>query len=500
MFKTDSELRADYFMERFQEVVDNFGDNIFVYDVVLNEKITYSELAHKVSRCTVNLQDYIQHSSPVGIILENSINFYLTSLALIKLNCQLFVFHPDWTKANIGNQIRMLPCTHYIVSNSLRSKIDKDVFQETGASVITTISDDSTQYEQIISGAGTNKKASDNYIHLATSGTTGLSKWAPKNIREIYENMRAWAEHVELNDKDIIHSVLPLCTANGFYITFMMPLWTGASIVLDKRFTPLYCTTYLENVITFKSTVLSIVPTILYLINKMVKDTFCDGFRKKSNVRFAICGTAPLDSEQKRNFERRISLPVYFNYGITETLFISSQNKYCMDKESTGLLINGVSIEVSEAGELIVQGNYPFKNYFGGRYEGFTEDGQFKTGDVGYIKDGLVYVTGRIKNIVIKGGFNIYPSEIDFFIIRKPFVVDTYTFGVPDEILGEQIYSTVVIKENITREDAQQELLEYLREQLPPYKIPTICFVGKINKTPTGKPIKEKMLSYVQNK
>jgi acyl-CoA synthetase (AMP-forming)/AMP-acid ligase II len=487
MFKTDSELDADYFMERFQKVVDNYGDNIFVYDVITNEKVTYGELACKVSRCVVNLQDYIQHSSSVGIILENSINFYLTSLALIKLNCQLFVFHPDWTKTIIGNQIKIMPCTHYVVSNNLQSKIDMAVFQEKGVSAITTVSDDSTKYERIISGAGTYKKAGDNYIHLATSGTTGISKWVPKDIREIYENMMAWAEHVKLNDKDIIHSVLPLCTANGFYITFMMPLWTGASIVMD-------------NVITFKSTVLSIVPTILYLINKLVKDALCNEFRTKSSVRYSICGTAPLDSEQKKKFEQRLSLPVYYNYGITETLFISSQNNDCMDDKSTGLLINGVSIEVSEAGEFIVQGNYPFKNYFGGRYEGFTENGKFKTGDVGYIKDGLVYVTGRIKNIVIKGGFNIYPAEIDFFIIRKSFVVDTYTFGVPNEILGEEIYSTVVIKEDITRADAQREILEYLREQLPPYKIPTICFVDKINKTPTGKPIKEKMLSLVQNK
>ena len=108
-----------------------------------------------------------------------------------------------------------------------------------------------------------------------------------------------------------------------------------------------------------------------------------------------------------------------------------------------------------------------------------------------------MYVTGRSKQIVIKGGFNIYPAEVDSFIIRESCVQDTFTFGVANEILGEQLVSTVVLSPGEEERGAVAHLLRTLKEQLPAYKVPTIRCVESITKTATGKPIKEEMIRYL---
>ena len=102
--------------------------------------------------------------------------------------------------------------------------------------------------------------------------------------------------------------------------------------------------------------------------------------------------------------------------------------------------------------------------------------------------------------MVIKGGFNIYPAEIDYFIIREPCVLDTFTFGVPNEILGEQLCSTVVLRQGISRVDAQRKILAHLKAHLPSYKIPVLYPVDEIIKTPTGKPIKEEMIKAIEHR
>ena len=475
------------FSDLFEGRVCKYGRNIFVRDVSSGQVLTYDEVRDEVKKTRHRLADAVAPGQPVAIFVRNSIDFYVVCLALMCGGHSLFLLAPDWPIASVLNHLQSIGTRLLITSPDMVKGLELGSAMPLG-----NLAGYSWKPSE---GA---KTATAARVHLATSGTTGLNKWVPKGTSEIAANLSAWAARLELSESDRIHSMLPLCTANGFYITFLMPLLCGASIVLDQRFSGSTLSALYDHVVEYKSTVISIVPTILYMSNVMLADGSAAAFRDKSSVRFAICGTAPLDGVEKRRFADRMGVPVCFNYGITETLFISSQSIHDWEGNNTGKLLDGMNVSIGQDGEISAHAGIPFEPYFGTERGGFQADGSFATGDIGRLDGDHLLVTGRKKDIVIVGGFNVYPAEVDYLIIREPFVLDTYTFGIPNPILGQELVSTVVINVGTDASDAKKRINQALKTYLPPYKIPRVEVVNQILKTPTGKPVKSAMIQEIR--
>jgi acyl-CoA synthetase (AMP-forming)/AMP-acid ligase II len=464
-----------------------FRDNTFLVSAQSDRTLTYARTETEVRSLAQELDGIVPGRTQVAFLADNSVDYVVTCLALLYSGRSVFLLSPDWPDASLRRHLADLDVSHLVT--------DRDVTQycgDEGAALSNGMRVGGLGGSPEV-GPATVSEARAPRVHVATSGTTGLSKWVPKELGAIRTNLGAWADRLDLTQRDRVHSMLPLCTANGVYITFLMPFFSGASVVLDRRFSLATLPSVFENILRYESTVLSTVPAILNVANIVLGDDVTTRFSRRTRARLAICGTAPLSPDGKRRFASRTGVPVLLNFGTTETMFAASQSLSDWEHDDCGPPLDGMTMEIEPDGQLRVRGPEPFLPYWNRDPGGFQPDGSYLTGDLGSLADGRLRITGRKTDMVIVGGFNVHPVEIDRVIIDAPGVLDCFTFGAPNRITGEELVSAVVLREGVTRDGALDTVRTLLEEVLPAYKIPRLEAVSEIAKTPTGKPVKREM-------
>jgi long-chain acyl-CoA synthetase len=332
---------------------------------------------------------------------------------------------------------------------------------------------------------------------MYTSGTTGVPKGALLTHANLIAAARAVAGWHGLTAKDRCLSSLPLYHINGQVIATVTPFVSGGSLVAPHRFS---VSTWWETVERHRPTWINMVPAIIaYLLNA------ADPARayRFPSVRFGRSASAPLPPEQHRAFERTFGIPVIEAMGMTESasvVFCNPQDpakrKYgtpglpcgveakIIDLESGNALPDGASGEICLRGPNVMRGYYRSPEQTA---EAFDAQGWLRTGDLGYRDaDGFYFVTGRLKELIIKGGENIAPREIDEALLRHPAVLEAAAVGVPDPNYGQEILACVVLreKESVT----EKELREFCTREVGRYKTPkTFKFVAELPKGPSGK-------------
>jgi long-chain acyl-CoA synthetase len=330
---------------------------------------------------------------------------------------------------------------------------------------------------------------------IYTSGTTGN----PKGVMLTHRNMLADARYITdwfgFGAETRMNCVLPLFHVNAEVVTTITPLWFGGSVVLTQRFTPAQFWRTIER---YRVNVVSVVPTLLSILMARKKG---EGPGDVSSLRFFICGAAPLPVEVQLGFEREFGVPIFEGYGLSETTCYSSFNPPHVARRKVGSIGVAVGNEMcvlddenrpvpdGEMGEICIRGENVMKGYF--KMPEATarafEGGWFHSGDLGVRDaDGFYFIRDRKKDMIIRGGENIYPREIDEVLYKHPKIRDAATIGVPNPVYGEEVKSYVVVKEGHTLEAS--DVVKYCREHLADYKCPkSVAFVDEIPKGPSGK-------------
>ncbi|MBN9622619.1 MAG: AMP-binding protein, partial [Actinobacteria bacterium] len=211
--------------------------------------------------------------------------------------------------------------------------------------------------------------------------------------------------------------------------------------------------------------------------------------------------------EQAENFERVTGIPVLDTWGLSETSPAATLNRPGEARAgSVGRPIEGVEVQAvdddaeglpaGETGQLAIRGHNVMKGYWrrpDATAEAITPEGWFLTGDLGRVdEDGYVYVVGRLKDMIIRGGLNIYPREVEEVLHRHPAVSEAAVVGVPDERLGEEVGAAVVLAPGASAEP--EELREWLRQRVAPFKYPRqVWLLDELPKGPTGKILKREI-------
>jgi acyl-CoA synthetase (AMP-forming)/AMP-acid ligase II len=220
-----------------------------------------------------------------------------------------------------------------------------------------------------------------------------------------------------------------------------------------------------------------------------------------TSLRYVICGAAPLSVELLEAFQKRFDLRILEGYGLTETTCVSSVNPFYGDRKagSIGLPVRGQEIRIvdgegnaqpnGEYGEIVIKGPNVMKGYLNNP-EATAEsirNGWLYTGDVGYAdEDGYLYIVDRSKDMIIRGGENIYPREIEEVIYEHPGVLECAVIGVPHEVRGEEVLAVVCAKPGVQLD--QEELSAFAAARLAKYKLPRQFEIrDELPKTPTGK-------------
>ena len=344
---------------------------------------------------------------------------------------------------------------------------------------------------------------------MYTSGTTGKPKGVMLTHGNLAANAHAISREHRLGRDDRVAAVLPLYHINAFAVTMLAPLAHGGSLAIAPRFS---VARFWPMVTANRCTWINVVPTIIsYLLEGETPPR-----NQLAGIRFCRSASAALPPEHHRAFEAKFGIGIIETMGLTETVAPAFSNPIDASARRVGSVgrpsgcearivdENGNPLPDGETGEILIRGPQVTCGYY--RNPDATRsaflDGWLRTGDLGRRDaDGFFYVTGRIKELIIKGGENIAPREIDEALLRHPAVVDAAAVGVPDRHYGQEILACVIVREDRRatcpddEESLRQELREFCATHLGRYKTPKeIRFVDELPRGPSGKVQRLKLL------
>jgi long-chain acyl-CoA synthetase len=347
----------------------------------------------------------------------------------------------------------------------------------------------------------TDRDGEDTAVILYTSGTTGKPKGAELTHANLRTNCRVMCGFADIAEGETVLGALPLFHSFGQTCGMNASVNGGAMLTLLPRFDPGKA---LEVIQRDRVTVFEGVPT---MYNAMLHVDSRDDY-DVSCLRLCISGGSAMPVELLRGFEKAFGCKVLEGYGLSETSPVACFNHPDRERKpgSIGTPIEGVEMKLvdddgddvsqGEIGEIVIRGHNVMKGYWNkpeATDEVMTEDGWFHSGDMAKVdEDGFFFIVDRKKELIIRGGYNVYPREIEEVLYEHPAVQEAAVVGVADEKMGEEVGAAVVLKKG--QELSADELKAYVREQVASYKYPRhVWFVDELPKGPTGKILKREV-------
>lgn len=346
----------------------------------------------------------------------------------------------------------------------------------------------------------------DKSVIIYTSGTSGNPKGVTLTHANLLADAQAIAEWFDFNPGTRTLCILPLFHNNGQIVTFLAPLWAGGSTIMIKGNVSLI--SFWDLVEKFKATWTSVIPTILSVLLSFKRK------RKDNHMEGIICGGALLPQSVQLQFEETYNVPIFEGYGLTETTSFSCYNPLKISERKIGsigkeLPINEMSIMDEDGnilpdnsvGEICIRGYNVFLEYCNlpERDKIAFRGGWFHSGDYGFRdKDGFYYISGRKDDLIIKGGENLYPREIENVVYMHPGVKDCAAIGIDHPIWGQDVAIFIEGKENIMM--TSDEIRKFCEDKIAVFKIPSKVFfineltgLKEIPKGPTKKILRKEL-------
>ena len=519
--------------ENVRELLENrvnvTPDKTFLFSEADGREWTYLEFDNAVNR-TANmlLANGIRKGDVVSLLLPNSAEYIIAYFACWKLgaiagpiNSMLKRDEIEWA---VGNSEAKL----MLVGSDLVGAMNEGL----GDMCRQILFDDvaiAAEFPETLDS--TDLSSDDDAIIIYTSGTTGKPKGCLLTHGNLIANARQITEWMNFTENDRLLTVMPLFHMNAVSVTTMTALYSSGSTVVSPKFS---ASRFWDIIEKYGITSFGSVATMLsMLLSKYDAESERHGDAEKSidslpasprprvtasreytasRLRFAMCGSAPVPSEVLKKFEDTFGVLVVEGYGLSESTCRSTFNPPSEDRRpgSCGKPIGNEmkvvdeddnEVPDGELGEIVLRGPNILKGYFKNpeATEKAFAGGWFHTGDIGYRDtDGFFYIADRKSDMIIRGGENIYPREIDDVLYTHPAIAHAAVIGVPDELYGEEVAAFVVLKNGAAvSEDA---LIDFCREHLADYKCPkSVHFVEDIPKGPTGKLLKRELSKLYRN-
>ena len=343
----------------------------------------------------------------------------------------------------------------------------------------------------------------DTAVMIYTSGTTGHPKGAELTHFQLYMNCSVAGDLFGARPDDVSLGALPFFHVFGLSVVLNLSIRYGGAVSVVPRFE---APAVLDAIQTDGVTVFLGVPTMFQAVTAEDRSK-----HDLSRLRIAVSGGSSMPGEVMRAFEKAFGIVVLEGYGLSETAAGATFNRNAEERKllSVGKPLWGVEVRVVDdedrelpvgedhLGEIVIRGHNIMKGYFG-RPEATAEamrNGWFHTGDVGYKDEGgFFFIVDRKKDLVIRGGYNVYPREIEEVVYEHPDVAEVAVIGRPDDRLGEEVVAVVVPKPGT--KPTEKEIIAFAKERLAAYKYPReVRFLDELPKGATGKILKKELRS-----
>jgi long-chain acyl-CoA synthetase len=445
--------------------------------------LTYADVARRVEAVAEQFAERgVGRGDVVAVMLPNRVELLIGLLAAWRLGAAATPINPAFTANEAGYQIQDSGAKLLLASTS-----DTDY----GVPVVLA---DALRAEP----AGTLPRPEAGLDDLAlliyTSGSTGRPKGVLLDHANLVAMAASIAEAMRIGPDDHCLLVLPLFHVNAILVSCLAPIVAGGQVTILARFAP---DTFLGAIERYRPTYFSAVPTIFARLAELADDAVPD----ISSVRFAVCGAAPVTKELLERCESRFGFVMIEGYGLTESTCAATVNPVdgvrklgTVGPAMPGQQVRAMSpdrflLPAGVAGEVVIKGPNVMRGYLN-RPEAPAEtivDGWLHTGDVGFLdEDGYLTLVDRIKDMIIRGGENIYPKEIESVLGQAEAVLEAAVVGAPHPVYGEVPVAYVVTYPNTSV--TSEELRELCRRNLTKIKLPVaIHIVDALPKNPVGK-------------
>ncbi|MFB6776097.1 long-chain fatty acid--CoA ligase [Streptomyces sp. NPDC056352] len=468
-----------------------------------DDSVTYRALDQRSARMAGLLHDRgVEPGDRVAIMLPNTPEFALAYFGVLRAGGIVVPMNPLLKSREVAYYLgdsgaRLLFAWHAVADEARAGA------QQAGADAVVV---DPGGFERLfapgpITDDVTDRHEDDTAVILYTSGTTGQPKGAELTHANLTRNCDIMAtELLQLTADDVIFGGLPLFHAFGQSCTLNAAVASGACLTLLPRFDAAKALGILaEHAVT----VFAGVPTIF---SRLLQQPDRDAY-DVSRLRMSLSGGSAMPVEVLHEFQDVFDCVVLEGYGLSETSPVASFNTLQAGPKpgSVGTPIRGIEMRVvdngrevphGEAGEIAIRGHNVMKRYWQRPEEtaAAIRDGWFYTGDLGRVdQDGYFWIVGRKKDVIIRGGYNVYPHEIEDVLYEHPAVADAAVIGLPDPDLGEEVGAAVVLKPGART--TAEELREYVKRQVAAYKYPRKVWIADaLPKGPTGKILKREIV------
>jgi malonyl-CoA/methylmalonyl-CoA synthetase len=491
------------FLNSFTENVRKYPDKVALEFIDPPfQRLTYAELDERVNRTAGYLQGLgLQPGDRVALQLSKCLEFILVHLAAVKLGAISLPLNLAYPPDELRYFLEDSGAKLFFALESSKEKIQSILPQLPDLkNCIFLDPNEPDQFNSLTLAPNSNlqspiPKPSDTAVIIYTSGTTGRPKGAEITHGNLTSNLQSLHEAWVWQADDILLHVLPIFHVHGLFVALHGALHAGATTLFMREFN---AQKTLELLSSGECTVFMAVPTI----HKRLLDVPNAGPFNLSRVRLITSGSDRLPDEVFTGFQQTFGYTLLERYGMTET-GMNCSNPLNGERRigSVGLPLPGVEVRIvnSESGETLpigeigdvqLRGPNIFKGYWNQPDKtsaAFSADGWFKTGDLGYLEaDGYLTLCGRSKDLIISGGLNIYPPEVERVLVEHPAVNACAVIGCPDAEWGEKVTAVVVLEK--TESVSGEELIRFCRERLAPYKSPkAIVFKDDLPRNAMGK-------------
>ena len=483
--------------ELIDQYAKNTPDKAFLIDADLDLKVSYRQLRKDIAVLGVYFyQNDVQFQDKVGFLLDNSYASTLLFIGAMYHGITIVPINVLAGKKQIKYTINHSGCK-LLFSSKLYLNEFETILRDSGAVIVPyeNTQDLKISIEKNFSPVVRDLNSETPAVLIYTSGTTGVPKGALLSHKNVIAGGKNTALAHEITSDDVSFCVLPLYHINAEMVSISSALVSNSCVVIVSKFS---VSNFWQIIDKYQCTWFSVVPTIInYLLNENFDITSLD----LNNLRFGRSASAPLSPEVHKKFEKIFNIKIIETMGLTETSAQILSNPVDKCKHGSAGIAFGNEIRIidaqgnyvnqGESGELVIKGDNVLLKYYKNEEatkSAFNEDGYFLTGDLGVEdEDGFFFITGRKKELIIKGGENISPREIDDTLYKHNAVLEACTFGIVDDNYGEEISACVFLKENLKANE--KELKDLCTTDLGEYKTPSqIIFVDEpLPKGPSGK-------------
>jgi len=520
----ETKIRERGIREAIMDVMARRQGQVFLVDAITGREITYTEFHRQACALAAELRRRgVRKGHRVAVMVPNCCELAVLYFACIYLGAVIVPINPALSKSDVQFilasskpelMVASATCADAIKgfhANMLRLVTAQEAIKDSNEPDLISIGDPDNTIEFVPLDTADGE---DLVVIMYTSGTSAKPKGLAHKLGRMFRNAAAFASAQGINQESRFYLTLSMAYMGGFYNLLVLPFLCGASVVVDHVFDARSSLKFWDKAKNNKVNTLWLAPTVLSILLRMDRgrtgEEFC-----RSSVRHTFVGFAPLPLKVKDEFETRYGVRLIENYGLSETLFVTARSQRSFSGNGyVGEAMPGVSLRIVNDeeepiapgldGEVQILTPDLMAGYLDadGNLLGMDACAWFPTGDVGQLDDqGALFITGRKKDLIIRGGVNISPAAIEEALMHLPGIADVAVVSIPHELYGEDIVAVLKLEAGVELESMLELVVAHARRTLAQHQQPArYIAIDELPRTANGKVQKSRIRELVAQK